>query len=345
MKKLDRMLAFRMATRGTANYAMKRPIAVSFELTHSCSCNCLHCDHGGRLKNETQLKAEDYHRLERKLKPVLLQLSGGEPTLRKDLYDIIRAVKEPSGMPYLIVVSNSSDLTEEKYLKCIELGVNQFSISLDFPDERHDDFRRYKGLFKHLSTLIPKLTSHGLNNIVMNTAITRWNLPYLEGCYLKAREWGANISYSAYTSKRTGNSEYDITGPEDLELLRKSIDRLLEIKRTKGGIVNSDWTLTGTYSYYLDRGVPACKAGERYMVVNPDGTMRPCSMFDLKYKDRAEMKREFVRNNTCDACYVSIRAYLSADYWTLLSQNVKERVLKSGNNGCGCEGTVASDCG
>lgn len=329
MRKLDKSLAFRMATRGTVNFGLRKPLAVSFELTHSCTCNCRHCDHGGKKREAKLLTASDYRRLEREMKPILLQLSGGEPLMRPDLLDIIREVKEPSGMPYLIVVTNGSLLSEELYLKCIEAGVNQFSVSLDFPDERHDDFRRHKGLFQHLSRVIPAITRHGHRNVVMNTAITSWNLPYLEGCYEKATEWGANISFSAYTAKRTGNSEYDIQDPGQLELLRKTVDRLLEIKRSNGHIVNSDWTLTGTYEFFKNDGAPGCKAGVRYMVVNPDGTLRPCSMYDLKYTDRKEMHEQFVKTNTCDACYVSIRAYLSQGYWRLLSDNVRERVFKS----------------
>lgn len=336
MRKLDKRLAARMATRGTLNYAMKRPIAVSFELTHSCSCNCLHCDHGGRLKKEKHLLPEDYRRLERELSPVILQLSGGEPLLRPDILEVVEAVKEDTGLPYVIVVSNGSELSEELYLKCLEKGVNQFSVSLDFPDSRHDEFRRYKGLYQHLSEVIPRITSHGYGNIVMNTAITRWNLPHLEECYRKAREWGASISFSAYTSKRTGESEYDIRTEEDLGLLKRTIDRLVELKENSGGIVNSIWTLNGTYDFFLNNGAPGCKAGERYMVVNPDGTMRPCSMHDHQFEDRKTMVQQFVKNNNCDACYVSIRAYLSEGYWTLLSDNVRERVLKS-NSGCGCE--------
>jgi len=334
MKKLGKNLAWRMASRGTVNYVTSRALAVSFELTHSCTCNCRHCDHGGLIPREKRLSAEDYRRLERDLKPILLQLSGGEPFLRDDLLDIIRAVKEPSGMPYLIVVSNGSLLTRERYEACIEAGVNQFSISLDFPDERHDDFRKYKGLYQHLAKTIPALTSLGHDNIVMNTAITRWNLPYLEQCYRRAKGWGANISFSAYTSKRTEDPEYDIQDAADLELLKKTINRILELKHSNGRIVNSDWTLTGTYEYFKNQGAPGCKAGLRYMVVNPDGTMRPCSMFDLKYSHRQEMMDDFVKGNTCDACYVSIRAYLSESYWTLLSQNVRERVFRRKDGSC-----------
>ena len=108
MKQLDKSMAARMAARGTLNYALKKPLAVSFELTHSCTCNCLHCDHGGKKRGEKHLTAKQYGNLRRKLKPILLQLSGGEPLMRPDLLDIISAVKAKTGMPYLIVVSNAS---------------------------------------------------------------------------------------------------------------------------------------------------------------------------------------------------------------------------------------------
>jgi len=328
MKKLDKKLARWMILRGTKSYYLKRPIGVSFELTHSCTCNCRHCDHGGKVPGEKRLGVEDYRRLERELKPTLLQLSGGEPLFRPDLLDIIAAVKEKSTLPYLILVTNATRLTEDLYLDCTQAGVNQFSISLDFPDERHDDFRRHSGLFQRLSDLVPKLSAHGHDNIVLNTAITRWNLPHIEECYEKAKEWGVDISFSPYTSLRTGDKEYDIKDPGELELLEKTIHRLIALKKSNGRVANSVWTLTGLYEFFKNDGIPGCMAGERHMVINPDGTMRPCSMFDLRFKNRKEMVERFTRKNDCGMCYVSIRAYLTKSYLDLLIGNVRERVLK-----------------
>ena len=327
MKKLDVALAAKMAARGTINWIKSEPVALSFELTHSCTCDCRHCDHGGIKKDNKNLTASEYGKLQRQIKPVVLQLSGGEPLLRPDLYDIISAVKEKNGLPYLIIVSNASKLTPEIYQKCLDLGTDQFSISLDFPDERHDDFRGLPGLFNHLEDVIPKIMAKGRNNVAMNTAITRENLPYLVECYEKAASWGANISYSAYTSLRTGDTDLTIKSPEDLALLEKQIGRLLDIKKKGGKIVNSDWTLKNTYKFYRDGGIPGCQAGRRSLVINPDGTMRPCSMFDLKYKSHKEVMEKFVKTNECGACYVSIRAYLSKGYFELLFTNIMERVL------------------
>ena len=148
MKAIPFNRAARMISRGTWSFLTDRPLVVSFEVTHSCTADCLHCDKGG-IKPEPAglLHAADYGRLRAKLKPMAVQLSGGEPLLRRDLEDIVRAVKEPSGLPYTILVTNGRLFTEEKYLALRALGVNQFSISLDFPDERHDGFRQSPGLY------------------------------------------------------------------------------------------------------------------------------------------------------------------------------------------------------
>ena len=180
--------AARMISRGTWSFLTNRPLVVSFELTHSCTADCLHCDKGS-IKPEPAglLRAADYGRLRAKLKPMAVQLSGGEPLLRRDLEDIVRAVKEPSGLPYTILVTNGRLFTEEKYLALRALGVNQFSISLDFPDERHDGFRQSPGLYEHLSKLVPTLAAHGFDDVALNTAITRENLPSLRDD-LRARQ-------------------------------------------------------------------------------------------------------------------------------------------------------------
>jgi MoaA/NifB/PqqE/SkfB family radical SAM enzyme len=320
--------AARMIARGTWSFCIDRPLVVSFEVTHSCTSNCRHCDKGG-IKPEPPglLQAEDYRRLRAALKPMAVQLSGGEPLLRKDIEAIVRAVKEPNGLPYTILVTNGRLLTEPKYLALRSLGVNQFSISLDFPDERHDEFRRAPGLYAHLAELVPKLARHGFGDIVLNTAITRGNLPTLRATYDKAEEWGVAISYSAYTPLRTGDMDHYISSPEGLELLRRTMNELLELKAKNGRIANSPWTLSGTHDFFRKGSIPGCTAGRRFLVVTPDGGLRPCSMFDPTYASRKEMMEKFVATNTCGGCYVSIRAYLDASYWTLLKDNVKTRVL------------------
>jgi MoaA/NifB/PqqE/SkfB family radical SAM enzyme len=320
--------ATRMISRGTWSFLTDRPLVVSFELTHSCTADCLHCDKGGiKPEPEGLLRATDYARLTAELKPMAVQLSGGEPLLRRDLEDVVRAVKEPSGLPYTILVTNARLFSEEKYLALRALGVNQFSISLDFPDERHDGFRQSPGLYAHLSKLVPKLAAHGFDDVAMNTAITRENLGSLCEIYERAKQWGVNISYSAYTPLRTHSMEHYIQTEDDLVLLRRTLDELLALKAHNGRIANSPWTLDGIYDFYLHGTIPGCNAGKRFMVVTPTGGLRACSMFDQTYASHKEILKEWVPKNECGGCYVSIRSYLDASFWTLLKDNLSTRVF------------------
>jgi len=317
-----------MISRGTWSFLTSRPLVVSFELTHSCTADCQHCDKGGiKPEPEGLLHAADYRRLCSMLKPMAVQLSGGEPLLRPDLEDIVRAVKEPSGLPYTILVSNGRLFTEEKYLKLRALGVNQFSFSLDFPDERHDTFRRSRGLYEHLSYLVPTLAAHGFDDVALNTAITRDNLGSLVDIYKRATQWGVSISYSAYTPLRTHSMDHYIRSADDLALLHRTLDELLALKAKNGRIANSPWTLSGIHDFFLHGSIPGCKAGQRFMVVTPTGGLRPCSMFEDTYASQKEILKQWVPANDCGGCYVSIRSYLDASFWTLLKDNLSNRVF------------------
>ena len=328
MKAIPFIRATRMISRGTWSFLTDRPLVVSFEVTHSCTADCMHCDKG-TIKPEPAglLHAADYKRLCSQLKPMAVQLSGGEPLLRPDLQDIVRAVKEPSGLPYLILVTNGRLFSEEKYLALRALGVNQFSISLDFPDERHDAFRKSPGLYTHLAKLVPTLAAHGFDDVAMNTAITRGNLPALRSIYERAKEWGVNISYSAYTPLRTHSMDHYIRSADDLALLRRTLDDLLALKAMNGRIANSPWTLSGIHDFFLHGTIPGCNAGRRFMVVTPTGGLRPCSMYDDTYDSQKEILKEWVPHNECGGCYVSIRSYLDASFWTLLKDNLRNRVF------------------
>ena len=63
-------------------------------------------------------------------------------------------------------------------------------------------------------------------------------------------------------------------------------------------------------------------------MVTPSGGLRPCSMFDPTYPSQKDILENFVAHNECGGCYVSIRAYLDASFWTLLKDNVRTRVLR-----------------
>jgi len=308
MAHLSLLQGTKLVTRGIHSYITKRPIVVSYEVTLSCNCNCHHCDLGGIIKDEKQIKPEEYRDLTQRLKPLAAQISGGEPLLRKDITAIVKAIKQ-SGVQYLILVTNGVLLNESNYLQLREAGVNQFSVSLDFPDERHDEFRRRPGLYKRLEHSLPRLAKLGFRDIILNTAITKANLREILPLAKKAAEWDVEISYSAYTALRTSNEDYCLKNGEDLGILRQAINELIILKKQGAHLTNPELTLRDTLKFFEQGYMPNCKAGIRFLVVMPDGSLVPCSLHRTKYDTREEMVEKFSRTNRCGSCYVSIRSY------------------------------------
>ena len=308
MAHLSLLQGTKLVTRGIHSYIAKRPIVVSYEVTLSCNCNCRHCDLGGIIKDEKQIKPEEYRDLTQRLKPLAAQISGGEPLLRKDITAIVKAIKQ-SGVQYLILVTNGVLLNESNYLQLRKAGVDQFSVSLDFPDERHDEFRRRPGLYARLEQSLPRLAKLGFRDIILNTAITKANVREILPLAKKAAEWGVDISYSAYTALRTGNKDYCLNYEEDLEILRQAINELIILKRQGIYLTNPELTLRDTLKFFEQGHMPNCKAGIRFLIVMPDGSLVPCSLHRNKYATRKEMIENFSRTNQCDNCYVAIRSY------------------------------------
>ncbi len=324
MRRVPLIESLRIIGRGSLNWLAQRPIVVSFEVTDSCTCYCRHCDHGGPKDDSRNLKPADYRRYMEALRPCVVQVSGGEPLMRDDIVEIVRSIKGGSGLPYTILVSNWSLMTEERYLALREAGIDQFSVSLDFPDDRHDWFRCHPGLFEHLNRIVPRLAALGYDDIVLNSCITSENLSKINAIADKAQEWGVNICYSAYTIRRTGCRDYFLNTPEQIKILNEQLDRVEARRDETNWIVNSRTTLDATRRYFENRGTPGCKAGLRFLVVTCDGMLQPCSMQFKRYplEERSRMISEFTAHNACDECYVSIRSYLDKNFPQLLWENV-----------------------
>lgn len=325
MKNLSFRRKSKIFLQGLYNLFVLKPLCVSFEVTHSCTGNCLHCDKGGIKREEDLLSPQQYAKILRRLNPPVVQLSGGEPLLRKDIVEIVEAMKQGDGSPFIILVTNGSLLTEKKYVQLKEAGLDRISVSLDFPDQRHNEFRGIPGLYQRLERLLPLLArKYDHDDIALNSAITRENLPELLLLAERARQWGIKISYSAYSTLRTGDRKYFVSSEKDLQALGKEIIELIRLKRKDKIILNAERTLAKTYRFFREGIIPHCQAGKRFLVVRPDGYLNPCSMFpEKKYLTQPEVLQRFTAQNKCGECYVAIRAYAEKSPRQLVRESLK----------------------
>ena len=148
--------------------------------------------------------------------PPFVQISGGEPLTRPDVFDVVRAVRGSDRTRQIIFVTNGSLLDPATYHRLREAGVSRMSVSLDFPDERHDAFRKIPGLFQHLSQILPEIARRngGGCAVALNTAITSANFREIVQIAHVAHQWGVGVSYSAYTTMKTGDLSFMLSAAE-----------------------------------------------------------------------------------------------------------------------------------
>ena len=123
---------------------------VQLTLTNRCQCNCKHC---GVSKLREAIKGElTFEQIDllfqdfRLAGCLVVDLFGGEPTLRRDLFDIIERGKSYG---FRLSLETNGYVIDQSYMeRLVAAGLDQIYLSLDdYRAETHDEIRRKKGSF------------------------------------------------------------------------------------------------------------------------------------------------------------------------------------------------------
>jgi MoaA/NifB/PqqE/SkfB family radical SAM enzyme len=310
-----------LAKRGFRNHLTKRPFCISFEITHSCNAKCKHCHLHGPVE-EDRASPEKLGEICRDLSPVVAQASGGEPMLRRDLDQIIRAWKVPNKAPFIVVTTNATLLTQDKYQNLREAGVDEFSVSLDYPDERHDEFRGVPGLFNKIENLVKGLDAQKDKAISLCCVIQSNNFRLLPEMAELANEWDVRLNFSAYNTLRTHDKGYMLSG-DDLEEFKEIIPVLLEKQKKHRKIRTPKDVLWNMVKYFQQGYMPDCRTGEKFFNVNPNGTLSPCGLIITDYETKEEFLEDFCKKNTCVYCYTSLRANTERPFLSVAKEHLR----------------------
>jgi MoaA/NifB/PqqE/SkfB family radical SAM enzyme len=217
-------------------------------------------------------------------------------------------MRERDPVAVFIITTNVTIVNEERYLKLRESGIDKFSFSLDYPDERHNEFRHLKGNFEHIRDLCPRLAKHGNNDIVLACVVQSDNFRDLPKIAELAKEWGVACNFSTYNMLRTDKTHYLISTPEDQRDLEKIVDQLVEMQNNGYPILTSEWTMRAMIDFFKTGKHPNCQAGRRFLIVGPWGKLTPCGMVRDKFESQKDLISSFTVNNRCEKCFTAIRA-------------------------------------
>src|SRR5204863_1234260 len=206
--------------------ARRRPVLVHFEVTLRCNAGCSFCDYWKTDPDARASELKSYADAARFFNPMLVTFTGGEPTLRTDLEDLVSAVDRAVSLKYVTLITHGAMLTPQRAQSLWDAGVNQFNISLDYLDERHDRARGIPGLAAKILAAIPHIRERGVDNIRFNTVIKNDNLDQILPLVRYAADHGVGVNLSLYTDAKNGNAAH-LLGPDTYEAVDTVVAELL----------------------------------------------------------------------------------------------------------------------
>ncbi len=152
-------------------------------LGYECNNNCIFCCHSDRRgaikgRNAAEIKKSIFEA--RKNGSSYLELIGGEPTIRKDIPELVSFAKKV-GFETIMFATNGRMFSNADFTRrIIVAGVNKVVFSIHgHNEELHDSLTRSPGSFTQLLMGIANLKQIGFKNIESNTTIVRQNYDYL----------------------------------------------------------------------------------------------------------------------------------------------------------------------
>jgi MoaA/NifB/PqqE/SkfB family radical SAM enzyme len=285
-------------------------LSINLEVTKRCNAFCDFCDY---WQEESPSELKDYVPVVKKLEPLSLSLTGGEPLLRQDLTQIIASLRKSFGFLFISLITNGSLLTTERGLELWRAGLDEMSISLDYLDERHDRDRGILNLSAHILSVASSLRAAGVN-LCFNVVVKNGNYREIDKILSHASKMGIKVSLSTYNCWRIENEGHMIPRDE-LPSLEGIIAGVKHLKKQLGTLTTSEYYLDRIPEFFEKRGIPGCTAGLNWLQVTPDGMIKRCSDHAIAghYSD---WHRGFFKPTNCDRCWYSCRG-ADQEPWSL----------------------------
>lgn len=317
------------------------PIGLLAELTHRCPLHCPYCSNPIELERRSgELSTDDWKRVfsEASVLGVLqVHLSGGEPTARRDIVEIVQHCADES--LYTNLITAAVGVRPETMDALADAGLDHVQISFEgVEEEAADRIAGLKGAHAAKRKLADQVLALDIP-LTVNAVIHRANVDLVEDMVRAALAMGAKrveVAHTQYYGWALRNRGALMPAWDQVERALKTVEALRE--ELKGQIV-----IDAVVPDYYARLPKPCVGGwgRRSLNVTPAGKVLPCHA--------AETIPGLIFDNVMDRSLSAIwrdgqafNAYRGTDWMPDLCKTCERRDLDFG--GCRCQAlAIAGD--
>ncbi len=258
------------------------PIRMDLALTFRCQNDCVHCYSGGP-RQSVELTTEEWKKIIDRVYELgifIVDFTGGEPTLREDLPELLLHAQRRGVVTGLI--TNGRRLKDKAYVnELVASGLDFAQITIESHDPSiHDSITKAEGSWKETVEAIRNVLETPIY-LTTNTTLNKRNskdflqtIDFLHG--LSVKVFGCNSLI--YSGKAPSVAEEFAIGINTLANLLPKIDE----KASELGMKFLWYTPTRYCEMNpvnLGLGVKSCTAARINMCVGPDGSVYPCQSY------------------------------------------------------------------
>ncbi|VVB72090.1 Coenzyme PQQ synthesis protein E [uncultured archaeon] len=255
-------------------------LIVAWETTAECNLSCRYCRASASASPDPdELDTSEALAFIESIAPLqpMFILSGGEPLLRPDIFQIAR--RAVSLGLRVSMASNGTLLTAEAANKIAASGISRVSISLDGASAELHDQSRGQGSF--LRALEGMKNLRGKIGFQINFTITRKNERDIPEFFALAKDLGAEAVHFFFLVPTGRGLVEDMISPERQEELLMQIDRERE-----NWPLEVQVTCAPQYARISSPGKGrrsgGCLAGKRFVFISRKGDVYPCGYFPVR---------------------------------------------------------------
>ncbi|MCW4019504.1 MAG: radical SAM protein [Candidatus Bathyarchaeota archaeon] len=264
------------------SYAYSAPLRMDMALTFRCQNNCVHCYAGGPHETPEMTTAQWKEAIDRlsNIGVFILTFTGGEPTLRDDLTELLRYA-EVKGM-VTGLITNGRNLKDKAYVDALEkAGLDFVQVTLEsHKPEIHDQMTASSGSWKETVTGIRNAVNSQIY-VTTNSTLSKHNaanfldtMDFLKGLGVDA--FGCNsLIYSGKANEVS--QEFALT----IDNLKALLPQIRDKAQQLG--LKFLWYTPTQYCQFdpvqNGLGVKSCTAALINMCVGPNGDVYPCQSY------------------------------------------------------------------